>query len=167
MLREGTPRRSDGSWSSALHLVPKTFDARVATRALNARTIPERHPVRQIHHDYSHQLGTARYSLPSTSFGLIIRFRYTKTTCRKQPLLHLLYCSNFHSSFCLLNAARTFQSFMDEILMGFDFCFAYIDDILVYSRTPEEHERHLRTLSKQLQAYGILLNHGKCGFCDT
>ena len=40
-------------------------------------------------------------------------------------------------------------------------CFAYIDDILVYSRTPEEHEQHLQTLFRQLQAYGILLNPGK------
>ena len=53
-------------------------------------------------------------------------------------------------SFGLRNAAQTFQRIMDEILRAFDFCFVYIDDILVYSRTPEEHERHLRTLLKQL-----------------
>ena len=56
---------------------------------------------------------------------------------------------------------------MYETLRGFDFSFAYIDDILVYSRTPEEHEQHLRTLFKQLQAYGILLNPGKCVFRAT
>jgi hypothetical protein len=52
----------------------------------------------------------------------------------------------------LPNAAQTFQRFMDEILRGFDFCFSYIDDILVYSRSPDEHEQHLRTLYRQLQA---------------
>jgi hypothetical protein len=36
----------------------------------------------------------------------------------------------------LRNAAQTFQTFMGEILREFDFFFAYIDDILVYSRTP-------------------------------
>jgi hypothetical protein len=40
-------------------------------------------------------------------------------------------------SFGLRNAAPTFQGFMAEILRGFDVCFAYIDDILAYSRTPE------------------------------
>ena len=44
---------------------------------------------------------------------------------------------------------------MDKILRGFGFCFAYIDDILEYSRTPER-ETHLRTIFKELQAYGIL-----------
>jgi cleavage and polyadenylation specificity factor subunit 1 len=60
-----------------------------------------------------------------------------------------------------------FQRFMDEILRGFDFCFAYIDDILMYSCSPQEHKQHLRTLFKLLQAYGILLNPGKCVFRAT
>jgi hypothetical protein len=51
---------------------------------------------------------------------------------------------------------------MDDILRAFDFCFSYIDDILLYSRSPQAHEQHLRTLLKQLQAYGIVLNPGKC-----
>jgi hypothetical protein len=70
-------------------------------------------------------------------------------------------------SFGLCNAAQTFQQFMDEFLRGFDFCFAYMDDILVYSRSPQEHERHLRTLFKQLQTYGILLNLSRCVFRAT
>jgi hypothetical protein len=34
----------------------------------------------------------------------------------------------------LRNAAQTFQRFMEEVLRGLDFCFAYLDDILVFSR---------------------------------
>ena len=64
-------------------------------------------------------------------------------------------------------AAQTFHMFVDEALRGLDLRFAYIDDILVYSRTLEEYEQHFRTLFKQLQAYGILLNPRKCVFRAT
>jgi len=40
-------------------------------------------------------------------------------------------------SFGLRHAAQTFQRFMDEILKDLDFCFAYIDDMLVFRRTPK------------------------------
>jgi hypothetical protein len=59
--------------------------------------------------------------------------------------------------------AQTFERFMD-ILWGLDFYFAYLDDILVFSRSLEEHEKHLRTLFDQLQRYGILINQAKCIF---
>jgi cleavage and polyadenylation specificity factor subunit 1 len=61
----------------------------------------------------------------------------------------------------LRNAAQTFQRFMDGVLRGFDFCFAYLDDILVFSRSLEEHEQHLRALFAQLQRYGIIINRAK------
>jgi hypothetical protein len=54
---------------------------------------------------------------------------------------------------------------MDEILKDLDFCFAYLDDILVFSRSPQEHNQHLRTLFNKLQSYGILFNPSKCIFC--
>jgi hypothetical protein len=53
----------------------------------------------------------------------------------------------FHfMSFGLRNATQTFQRFMDDILRELDFCFAYLDDILVFSRSLEDHERHLRAI---------------------
>jgi cleavage and polyadenylation specificity factor subunit 1 len=67
-------------------------------------------------------------------------------------------------AFGLRNAAQTFRRFMDYILWDLDFCFAYLDDILFFSRSPEEHEQHLPKLFLQLQAYGILINPAKCVF---
>jgi hypothetical protein len=52
---------------------------------------------------------------------------------------------------------------MDDILRGLDFCFAYLDDILFFSRSLKEHE-HLRAIFDQLQRYGILINPAKCVF---
>jgi cleavage and polyadenylation specificity factor subunit 1 len=69
----------------------------------------------------------------------------------------------YFMSFGLRNAAQTFQRFMDDILGGLDFCFAY-RDILVFSRSLEDHERHIRDIFGRLQMYGILINPAKCVF---
>ena len=45
--------------------------------------------------------------------------------------------------FGLKNAAQAFQRMMDGILREIDFVFVYLDDILVASRTQEEHISHL------------------------
>lgn len=64
----------------------------------------------------------------------------------------------------LRNAAQAFQRFIDTVLRGFTFPFAYIDDILVFSKTREKHEDHLRQLFTRLQEFGIALNAAKCEF---
>ena len=47
--------------------------------------------------------------------------------------------------FGLRNAALTFQCFSDDtVLRGLDFCYAYIDNILFTSKTPEEHLQNIR-----------------------
>jgi hypothetical protein len=61
-----------------------------------------------------------------------------------------------------LTVAHLLERFMDDILWRPDFCFAYLDDILVFSHSLEEHEQHLRTLFNQLQQHGILINPAKC-----
>ena len=67
-------------------------------------------------------------------------------------------------SFGLRNAAQIFQCFVDKILKCLDFCFAYLDDTIFFSRSSEELDQHLRTLFTKLQTYGILLNSSKCVF---
>jgi hypothetical protein len=64
--------------------------------------------------------------------------------------------------FGLRNAAQTFQRFTVHILRGRDFSFAYLDDILVFSRSLEEHEQHIQALFDQLQRYGIHIDPPKC-----
>lgn len=66
--------------------------------------------------------------------------------------------------FGLRNAAQTFQRFINAVCLGLDFVFAYTDDILVASKNEEDHKRHLETLFKRLQEYGITINTSKCVF---
>ena len=64
--------------------------------------------------------------------------------------------------FGLRNAAQTFQRFMDEVLRGLQFSYAYVDDVLIASATPEEHKQHLRLVLERFQKYGIVVNPSKC-----
>ncbi|XP_076065023.1 uncharacterized protein LOC143039056 [Oratosquilla oratoria] len=54
--------------------------------------------------------------------------------------------------FGLKNAAQTFQRFIDEVLRGLPFCFAYIDDLLIASPDEATHRRH------RLRDYEIQIN---------
>jgi len=67
-------------------------------------------------------------------------------------------------SFGLRNTAQTFQRFIDSVLEGLNFCYAYIDDILIASSSPEEHYEHLKILLRRLEKYGIVINPTKCIF---
>ena len=66
--------------------------------------------------------------------------------------------------FGLRNAAQSFQRLMDNALQGIDFIFVYLDDILVASKSTEDHHRHLRQLHERLTAYGLVVNVNKCTF---
>ena len=50
---------------------------------------------------------------------------------------------------------------MDEVLRGLDFCYDYIDDLLIASRSQTEHLTHLRQVFDQFSQYGIVINAQK------
>ena len=66
--------------------------------------------------------------------------------------------------FGLRNAVQNFQRFIDHVLRGFDFVFAYIDDLLVASRDDVEHRHHLALVFECLSTFGVTLNPSKCCF---
>jgi len=51
---------------------------------------------------------------------------------------------------------------MDQVLSGLPFLFVYIDDLLVASRSEEEHVLHLREALRRFEAHGLVLNGEKC-----
>ncbi|XP_029634956.1 uncharacterized protein K02A2.6-like [Octopus sinensis] len=67
-------------------------------------------------------------------------------------------------SFGLQNATSTFQCFIDEVVRGLDFVFAYVDDIFTASDTHENHLQHLSQLFQRLRDYGVHFNPDKCVF---
>lgn len=66
--------------------------------------------------------------------------------------------------FGLTSAPATFQRLMNDILMPYldRFVIVYLDDICIYSRTPEEHLEHLETVLGVLRDHKLFAQSAKC-----
>ena len=155
MCAAGICRRSNSPWSSGLHMVPKkdgTSRPCGDYRRLNGCTTGDAYPIPHIH-DFAavkimfcglsgcrifskvdlvkgyHQVPVWAEDIPKTAiatlFGL---FEFTRMP------------------FGLKNSAQTFQRLMDSVMSQLQAVFVYIDDVLVASATPEQHERDLLQL---------------------
>ncbi|XP_064479758.1 uncharacterized protein LOC135393190 [Ornithodoros turicata] len=140
MLELGIIRPSSSTWASPLHIVPKkTGDWRPCASLEGATTFSQIDLVRAYH-----QIPTAPEDILKTAlttpFGL---FEFLRMTFR------------------LRNAPQTFQMFIDPVTRGLPFVYAYLDDLLVASRSAEEHAQHLRTLFARLEHHDIVINATK------
>jgi hypothetical protein len=68
--------------------------------------------------------------------------------------------------FGLTNAPATFQAYINKALAGLldEFCVVYLDDILIYSNTREEHARHVRVVLDRLRKHALFASRKKCKF---
>ena len=68
--------------------------------------------------------------------------------------------------FGLPNAPASFQRFMEGCLGGLqdEICIPYLDDIIVFSKSFEEHLDHVKTVLQWLRAHGVKLKAKKCNF---
>jgi hypothetical protein len=68
--------------------------------------------------------------------------------------------------FGLTNAPTTFMRLMDDVLRPFtnSFVVVYLDDILIFNRTWEEHMRHIQQVLSTLRQHKLYANLEKCSF---
>ena len=67
--------------------------------------------------------------------------------------------------FGLAQAPAYFQQLISMVLQDCrDFVMAYLDDIIIFSRTPEEHLKHIEIIFQKLKIAGLKLKESKCDF---
>jgi hypothetical protein len=68
--------------------------------------------------------------------------------------------------FGLANAPATFQTYINRALRGLVdvTCVVYLDDILIFSKDPAEHHRHVAEVLRRLRQYGLYGKLSKCQF---
>src|SRR5205814_1755364 len=135
-------------------------------RALNRLTIKNRYPLPLIPGLLDHVKGATRFTrldLPTAYHLLRIAMGDEWKTAFRTRYGHFEYLV---MPFGLTNAPATFQSYINEVLRTYldEFCVAYIDDILIYSRTLEERIEHVRKILKKLLEHGLYVKLEKCQF---
>jgi len=69
-------------------------------------------------------------------------------------------------SFGLTNAPAYFMYLMNKVFMEFldKFVVVFIDDILIFSKTEEEHAEHIRLVLQKLREHKLYAKRSKCEF---
>ncbi|WVZ83396.1 hypothetical protein U9M48_030554 [Paspalum notatum var. saurae] len=83
-----------------------------------------------------------------------------------EELPDLGYMNIQRMSFGLTNAPAYFMNLMNKVFMEYldKFVVVFIDDILIYSKTEEEHEEHLRLVLQKLRDHKLYAKLSKCEF---
>ncbi|XP_063994529.1 uncharacterized protein LOC135172231 [Diachasmimorpha longicaudata] len=170
----GIIKPSDSPYSSPIWIVPKKEDSLgnkrwrmvIDYRSLNEKTIGDAYPLPNIN-EILDQLGNAQYfssfDLASGFHQIPIHPNDTHKTAFSTPYQHYEFT---RMPFGLKNAPPTFQRMMDKVLIGLQGkeLFVYMDDIVIYSQTLEEHVRKFQNLSERLRKAGLQLEPDKCHF---
>ena len=167
LLEAGVIRNSHSSWLAPIIVVPKGDGGKhlvIDYRALNKVTRKFVWPMPKVEDIFS-QLDSAKYF--ST---LDFRAGYHHIGLTTDLIPKTAFTSPFGKyeyikvPFGLAQAPTYFQELMTGVLKDLPFAMAYLDDIIIYSSTPEEHLEHIRTVFEKLCDAKLSMKLSKCHF---
>jgi hypothetical protein len=169
LIDNGFIRPSSSLWGGPVICVPKKDGTQrlcVDYCALNEVTIKNKYPLSRIDDLFDqlrgacvfsrinlrsgyHQLKVQECDIPKTAF--VLRYGLYEFTVM---------------SFGLTNAPAYFMYMMNKVFMEYldKFVVMFIDDILVYSRSEDAHERHLHLVLQKLRDHKLYAKLSKCEF---
>ena len=158
---------SHSSWSAPIIVVPKGDGGKhlvIDYRALNKVTRKFTWPMPKVEDIFSklngatyfttldlctgyHHIPLDKSSIPKTAFNSPFgKYEYIKVPFR------------------LAQAPAYFQELMTGILKDFPFAIAYLDDIIIFSKTPQEHLSHICMVFEKLKTANLSMKKSKCSF---
>ena len=177
LLGAGIIKHSNSPYNTPLWIVPKKPDSQgrprwrmvLDFRSLNDKTISDAYPLPNITEIFD-QVGGAKYysvlDLASGFHQIKMHPEDAHKTAFSTPFGHYEFV---RMPFGLKNAPASFQRLMDDLLRGLQgiILFVYLDDIVIYSNTLQEHEKKINLLFSRLRKAGLKLQIDKCEFLKT
>lgn len=174
MLNQGIIRPSQSAWSSPIWVVPKKADASgkikwrivIDFRKVNEKTIDDKYPIPNIN-DILDKLGNCQYF---TTLDLASGFYQVEMDPAD---IHKTAFNVEHGHFEFLrmpmglkNSPSTFQRVMDNVLRDLQnvICLVYLDDIVVFSVSLQEHMVNLEKVFKRLRESNFKIQMDKSEF---
>jgi hypothetical protein len=169
LLEKGFIRPSSSPWGAPVIFVLKKDGTQrlcVDYHALNEVTIKNKYPLPRIDDLFDQLCGACVFSKIDLRSG----YHHLKIQECDIPKTAFVsrYCLYEYTvmSFGLTNAPAYFMYLMNKVFMEYldKFVTVLIDDILVYSRSEEEHEEHLRLALQKLRENRMYAKLSKCEF---
>jgi hypothetical protein len=169
LLDKGFIRPSASPWGCpALFVKKKDNSLRLCVdyRPLNAVTIKNRYPLPRIDILFDQLAGAKVFS------KIDLRSGYHQIKIRPCDIPKMAFSTRYGlyeylvMSFGLTNAPSYFMYLMNSVFMPEldKFVVVFIDDILIYSKTKEDHVNHIRVVLQQLRDHRLYAKFSKCEF---
>ena len=169
MLSQGVIEPSTSPWASPVVLVKKkSGETRfcIDYRKLNAISIKDAYPLPRIDDCLDALAGAKCFSTLDLASG------YWQVGMTEEAKLKSAFVTNgglFQwkvMPFGLCNAPSTFERLMEKVLAGltWQICLVYLDDVIVFSETVDEHIERLEVIFQKLIKAGLTLKPKKCNF---
>ncbi|GJR29634.1 putative reverse transcriptase domain-containing protein [Tanacetum coccineum] len=169
LSNKGFIRPSSSPWGAPILFVKKkngSFRMCIDYRELNKLTVKNRYPLLRIDDLFDQLQGSSVYS------KIDLRFGYHQFRVRDEDIPKTAFRTRYgHYEFQMMpfrlsNAPAVFMELMNRVCRPYldKFVIVFIDDVLIYSKTKEEHDAYLRLILELHKKEELYVKFSKCDF---